>query len=46
VAFNKGHHVVFQREQVVRTHSQASILSDSAGWALRIVETQASALED
>ena len=28
VAFNEGHHIVFQRQQIVRAHSQAIILSD------------------
>jgi hypothetical protein len=28
VTFNEGHHIVFQRQQIVRAHSQAIILSD------------------
>ena len=35
MAFNKGHHVVFEREEIFWTHGQASILSDWGGRAGR-----------
>ena len=31
VALDEGHHVVFQREQIVRAHGQAIILADGGG---------------
>jgi hypothetical protein len=35
VALNEGHHVVFQREEVVGTHCQIPILADGAGEEIR-----------
>ena len=39
MALDKGHHVVFQRKQIILAHSQAIIFADAGGPARVIVET-------
>jgi hypothetical protein len=39
VAFDKGHHVVFQRKQIVLAHSQEIIFADGGGPEGMFVET-------
>ena len=39
VTLDEGHHVVFKREQIICTHSQALIFADAGGLGSKNVES-------